>query len=83
MILTGTLTLGVIIIVGLMLATFGRGPQPLPLPEQVILPEGEAARAFTQGTGWVAVVTSDADGVERIRVFGPDGRALQVVDIAR
>lgn len=35
---------------------------PLPLPERVTLPEGQAAVAFTQGTDWFAVVT-DADEI--------------------
>jgi hypothetical protein len=32
---------------------------PLPLPERITLPDGAAARAFTQGDDWFAVVTSD------------------------
>lgn len=39
------------------------------LPEALALPAGETARAATFGTGWVAVVTADAAGTERIRVF--------------
>ena len=30
---------------------------PLPLPDQISLPEGVRAQAFTQGTDWFAVVT--------------------------
>ena len=35
---------------------------PLPLPDQISLPDGVNAVAFTQGTDWFAVVT-DADTI--------------------
>lgn len=46
------------------------GTRPLPaLPETVALPDGERAQAVTFGGGWVALVTTDAEGAERIRVM--------------
>lgn len=38
---------------------------PLPLPDRITLPQGVTAVAFTQGTDWFAVVTSD----NRIVIF--------------
>ncbi|OUD10378.1 hypothetical protein BVC71_02405 [Marivivens niveibacter] len=35
---------------------------PLPLPEQISLPDGVSAVSFTQGTDWFAV-TTDADTI--------------------
>lgn len=85
MILTGTLTLGFLVIVGLMVAAFTREPAQVSdaLPDNVALPDGETAQAFTRSERWFAVVTADAEGVERIRIFATDGSALQTVEIAR
>lgn len=67
--LTLTLIVGFLVIVATLVIRLGGGP-PLPvLPEAVALPPGENARAVTFGAGWVAVVTVDAAGVERIRVW--------------
>jgi hypothetical protein len=67
--LTATLIVGVITIVALLvirLAPLSRSPL---LPDAIALPAGETASAVTLGTGWVAVVTADGAGRERIRVF--------------
>jgi Family of unknown function (DUF6476) len=67
--LTATLILGVIAIVALLvirLAPLGRAPE---LPPELRLPAGESARAVTLGSGWLAVVTVDAQRRERIRVL--------------
>jgi Family of unknown function (DUF6476) len=67
--LTATLIVGVIVIVALLairLAPFARAPS---LPDIVRLPAGESARAVTLGEGWLAVVTVDAAGRERIRLI--------------
>jgi hypothetical protein len=64
-----TLIAGVITITALLvirLGPFGTAP---PLPEAVSLPPGERAGAVTLGRDWIAVVTTDADGTERIRVL--------------
>lgn len=50
--------------------------------DRLILPEGQQARAYTQGTDWSAVVTRDTDGTERIHIFDPDtGVIRQTVEI--
>jgi len=70
-VLTATLIVGVITIVVLLvirLASFAPVAAPA-LPEAVALPAGERAGAVTFGAGWIAVVTTDAAGRERIRVF--------------
>lgn len=66
--LTLTLIVGVIIVVGLLVIRLRPAPLP-PLPEAVALPGGEQAEAVTFGTGWIAVVTTDAEGTQRIRVL--------------
>jgi hypothetical protein len=68
--LTATLIVGVIAIVTLLvirLASFTpvTGPD---LPEAIALPAGERAGAVTFGMGWIALVTTDEAGIERIRV---------------
>jgi Family of unknown function (DUF6476) len=67
--LTATLIAGVIAIVGLLVIRLAAPPAVPLLPAELRLPEGESARAVTLGTGWVAVVTVDSAGQERIRVL--------------
>ena len=81
--LTATLIAGVITIVGLLVIRFGTQPPAPILPPEVRLPEGEFARAVTLGTGWLAVVTVDAAGRERIRVLdAATGAPRAVTEIA-
>ncbi len=64
-----TLIAGVITVTTLLvirLAPLGATP---PLPETISLPAGERAAAVTMGRDWIAVVTTDQAGVERIRVL--------------
>lgn len=68
--LTATLIVGMIAVVALLVIRLAALEPPAPaLPPAIALPAGETARAVTLGTGWVAVVTADAAGVERVRVF--------------
>lgn len=46
---------------------------PLPLPDRIELPEGVEPLAFTQGTDWFAVVTSD----DRILIYDRATSRLQ------
>ena len=67
--LTATLIVGVITIVGLLvirLTARRAGPGPA---AEIRLPAGERARAVTFGSDWLAVVTVDGEGRERIRVL--------------
>lgn len=71
--LTVTLIVGVITVVTLLVIRLNRmapsAPAPPLLPLEVTLPEGETAQALTLGSDWLAVVTIDALGTERIRVL--------------
>ena len=68
-VLTVTLILGVITIVGLLVIRLSSYRAAPVLPAEIALPAGEKAEAVTLGTGWVAVVTVDAAGKERVRVL--------------
>lgn len=82
--LTAVLIVGVITVVGLLVIRLSLLKPSLPvLPAALSLPAGETAGAVTFGTGWVAVVTRDAAGQERIRVLSPDGAPLGDVEIAK
>jgi hypothetical protein len=73
-VLTLTMIIGVITIVALIVTrmpTAMRGS--LPLPDQITLPDGTAAQAFTQGSAWYAVVTTD----NRILVYSRQTGKLQ------
>jgi hypothetical protein len=80
--LTATLIVGVITIVGLLVIRLGAIGGPVALPEAIVLPAGESARAVTLGSDWVAVVTVDGAGKERIRVLDrTSGVSRGVVEI--
>jgi Family of unknown function (DUF6476) len=84
-VLTATMILGLLVIVTLIVITLSRSPRTTALPAQITVPAGERTLAFTQGEGWIAVVTRDSDGVERIRLLDAKTgaeRQVVVVDIA-
>lgn len=62
-VLTLTMIIGVIMIVWVIVTRMPQAMRGLPeLPTEVVLPEGAAALAFTQGKDWFAVVT-DTDEI--------------------
>lgn len=81
--LTVTLIVGIATIVGLLavrLTSVGDAPA---LPETIALPPGERAGAVTFGSDWLAVVTVDAAGRERIRILDrASGAPRGVAEIA-
>lgn len=80
--LTLTLIIGFIVIVVAVLLRLNQVPSPVAMPEAVILPSGESARAVTLSGSWVALVTVNAAGEERIRVFDrTSGAALAETEI--
>ncbi len=85
--LTATLIVGVITIVGLLVIRLGATPPAPQLPAEVRLPAGETATAVTFGRGWVAVVSVDAGGRERIRVLdaasGAERATLEIPPAAK
>jgi hypothetical protein len=78
-VLTLTMIGGVITVVALLVTRMPDGsPKPLPLPDEITLPGGAKATAFTQGAGWFAVVTAD----DRILIFDrADGTLRQTIQI--
>jgi hypothetical protein len=81
--LTATLIVGVIATVGLLVIRLSAlAPAPA-LPPEIALPAGEQARAVTLGEGWLAVVTVDGAGRERIRLLdAATGAERAVTEIA-
>jgi hypothetical protein len=73
--LTATLIVGVITIVGLLVIRLTAVGQMPELPDEIRLPAGEHARAVTLGSDWLAVVTVDGEGRERIRVLDRESGA--------
>jgi hypothetical protein len=69
--LTATMILGVLAIVILLVIRLQAPSGPF-VPDAIVLPEGATATAYTQGTGWIAIVTSD----DEILIYDPDGHAL-------
>ena len=57
--LTLTMIVGVITIVGVIVTRMPQAMQrPPALPDSITLPDGTRATAFTQGSDWYAVVTA-------------------------
>ncbi len=78
-----TMIIGIIVIVLLIVLKISQPATPsISLPDRISIPAGETAQAFTQGRDWVAVVTIDETGVERIRILALDGSPRQVIDLA-
>ncbi|MCU0909721.1 MAG: DUF6476 family protein [Rhodobacteraceae bacterium] len=80
-VLTGTMIVGMAVLVVLFATRFPRTPAVPVLPGTITLPPGETARAVTMGTGWIAVVTADDEILildaktgtlrQRIAIAGP------------
>lgn len=69
--LTATMILGVLAIVILLVIRLQAPTGPF-VPDAIVLPDGVTATAYTQGTGWIAIVTSE----DEILIYDPDGHAL-------
>ena len=59
-VLTGTMIVGVLTIVVLLVIRLQAPPAPR-LPETIALPDGMTAEAVTFGQGWVGIVTTDGE----------------------
>ncbi len=76
-ILTVTMILGFLTIVALFVMRFS-AMNSVELPDEIMLPDGAKASAFTRGEGWFAVVTED----DEILVYSrTTGNLLQRVQI--
>lgn len=58
-VLTVIMIAGVVTVVSLLVIRLNGDPAALAVPEQVTLPDGATATAFTIGSDWFAVVTED------------------------
>lgn len=58
-VLTSVMILGVIVIIGLLVTQIARSPAPFALPDNITLPQDEAARAVTLSRDWVLIVTEN------------------------
>lgn len=56
-VLTIIMIAGVVTVVALLVIRLNAAPAPLALPEQVTLPDGSTATAFTIGSDWFGIVT--------------------------
>jgi hypothetical protein len=72
-VLTGTMILGLLTIVALIVIRFSQDSAPLAFPASITLPNGTTATAFTQGPSWYAVVTT----TDEILIFDRSTGALR------
>lgn len=72
LVLTVVMIAGFLTLIGALVIMLNRDPLPPPLPDQIALPAGVSARAFTQGTDWFAIVTDD----DRILIYDRSGATL-------
>ena len=71
-----TMIVGVITIVGLLVTRMPDGSS-VPVPEGIVLPEGERAAAVTVAEGMLLVVTES----QRLLVFDRMGQFIREVDL--
>ena len=72
-ILTATMIIGVIIIIGLLVMRLNAPNATVSFPDSIELPKGVIATAFTKGDGWYAVVTDD----QEILIFDAESGAIR------
>lgn len=72
-VLTGTMIVGVVVIIGLLVMRINAKPATVALPSSITLPDGATASSYTMGAGWYAVVTTGNE----ILIFDQDSGALR------
>ena len=72
-VLTGTMIVGVVVIIGLLVMRINAKPAVVALPSSITLPDGTHASNYTMGAGWYAVVTTGNE----ILIFDQDSGALR------
>ena len=75
-VLTVVMIAGVIVVIGLLVTRLNASAPPL--PDQITLPEGVSATAFTQGPDWYAVVTSEDQILIYDRLTGALRQTIEV-----
>jgi len=76
-VLTSVMIVGFVILIGYLVTQFPETGGAVAVPEEIDLPEGAKALAYTQGTDWVAVVTDQ----DEILIFNTDGSLRQRVQV--
>lgn len=76
-ILTATMILGFLTIVALFVMRF-TAMNKVELPDEITLPNGATATAFTRGEGWFAVVTAEDEILIYNRVTGNLSQRIKV-----
>ncbi|NNU81504.1 hypothetical protein HMH01_13775 [Halovulum dunhuangense] len=69
--LTLTLTLGMIVVVGLLVWRLTASAPVPALPETVALPRGERLTGYARNPDWTVLITQDADGTQRLHIVAP------------
>lgn len=67
---------GVLVVIALLVTRLNDTAPPL--PDQIILPEGVSARAFTRGESWFAIVTSQDEILIYDRLTGALRQTIQI-----
>lgn len=70
--LTVTTIVGLIVLIGVVVMRVQQMPT-VSLPDQITLPDGATATAFTQGADWIGIVTTD----NHILIYDLDGTTLR------
>ncbi|WP_299874213.1 DUF6476 family protein [uncultured Sulfitobacter sp.] len=75
-VLTAVMICGVLVVVGLLVTRLQRDAPPL--PDQITLPEGVSAQAFTQAADWYAVVTDNNEILIYDRLTGALRQTIRI-----
>lgn len=75
-VLTATMIVGFIVIVILFVTKFSDAFAP-EMPDQITLPDGTTAQAYTRTADWYAIVTTD----NRILIYDLAGTLLQEIEV--
>ncbi|MEP5732270.1 MAG: DUF6476 family protein [Sulfitobacter sp.] len=75
-VLTVVMIVGVLVVIGLLVTRLTRDAPAL--PDQITLPDGITARAFTQGPDWYAIVTTKDEILIYNRLTGALQQTLQI-----
>lgn len=73
--LTLVLTVGMVVVVGLLVWRLVATPATPPLPGTVALPEGERLTGYAQNPDWVVLITTDNAGTQRLHLVAPGAEA--------
>lgn len=69
--LTLTLTIGIMVVVGMLAWRLSvTGPAPA-LPDAVALPAGERLTGYAQNPDWTVLITTDDTGTQRLHLIRP------------